>query len=296
MAAQYYKRSGRPSLIPFIGAIVIGAIVAAGAAWGYAYFTFYNPIIYIGIFGTAVFGAIVGGGAGLMLSALKSRSAAQDFIVGVLVALFAVWIYWCFWAGVSGYGAGWFTRMPLLDKLQAGPMLAYSYVFDGLSDLYTISIGRRGRSGGGLEPQHMEYIWWAETAIIVLVAVFVAMAMASGTPYNEKTKSVAVSVIDDKFPGLAGEVIGLKAAFERGDFSALLSLGTPGTESDHPDAKVELCRDEKDADFNLLSVDQVTYSLDKDGDVESNDETIVSQLYISAADAEALTAYLGPKS
>ncbi|MGB0798149.1 MAG: hypothetical protein ACPGRD_02360, partial [Planktomarina sp.] len=255
MSEKYYKKSGKLAIMPFVGALVGGTVIAVILAYVYAYVTLYNPIIYIGFIATLIFGAGVGMGTGAISTSMNSRSGMQDLVVALIVLLVAIWAYWMIWAGISGYGDPRYVHMPLIDKVKAGPMAAYHYVFGDLADYYRITLGRRSRSGDGLGASTMNLIWIVEAILILGAGMFLGFAASeTAAPYNEETKSASKQLLEKTVAGTSISNEDLTKAFEAGDFNALLALApdeaTPtGGETG---TMITVYQDSKDPNFSLL--------------------------------------------
>jgi hypothetical protein len=299
MSAQYYKKSGRVSLPAFLAALIFGGLTAIVLGVVYAYAAFYNPVIYIQFIGTLLFGALVGYVVTKAAIGLKSRNTLMDMLALLIVTGLAIWVYWAYWAHISGYGDRAFISLSLQDKFMAGPLAAWSYAFDpgqGLGNFYGFSIGKRGSNGMGFSGSELHYFWWAEIALIVLssLAAMLLVNMDSA-PYNEKTKRASTLTLKTRGHGFDGDEEGYVSAFEKGDFSALLALSPvpDSIENGATGAEVKLYRDAEDPAFNLLSVEKLTYEIDKDdGKVSSSEDNVITHLYITASQADALGAQL----
>lgn len=93
----YYRHSGRFSVTGAVNALLLGTLFALPAAWLYAWFIYWNPIINLTWLGTIVFGVSMGAVTDSRLRKALVRNVPVAVVISAAVALIGLYFSWAVW-------------------------------------------------------------------------------------------------------------------------------------------------------------------------------------------------------
>lgn len=279
MKYNYYKPSGKFSIVALPYYIAAGSLLFPLVAFLYAYAIWYCPLVYVNFIITAAFGATMGGTLGYIVEKAKVR----NFIIGAFFAitssLFAYYIHWVVWVDLA-INAGQIIGDERIASIAISNVAADQLYFlfthpavtrDIIKEINTVGVwglaGSSDLANGGL----LSFIWLLEAAIIFLMAFKLGTEKIS-QPFSEKTnmwiacRSLAMLEYT-KNPNV------LRAKLLRGDTSILENMRKSDGLENHTSVKLF----DSGAEEYFLSFTNREIKRDK-GKIEFTDNVIIPAL------------------
>lgn len=261
MAGNYYRPSGRFTPIGALTALGVGLVSVALLSWVYGYLMAWIPLVYFLVLGVIGYGSALGALTGKGLKKGRIRNPVVAVAIGALV-------------GVAGVYAGWVIWI-----------LAMWDVFIVSPEALLMAVQKLGEEGvwsmSGTTPTgwFLYSFWICEAAIILGWCVYLALRAVTGTPFCERCscwmepgETLGVfatdATIDEVKRGLELEKLDVLAK--------LIPLEEVG--SDFTVAMGEGC---DSCDYRLLSFKQMNVTLDKDGNEQVKEKTLINRLVAS---------------
>lgn len=290
---KYYVRSGRVGASAPLYVLLGGGIGVAIVAALYAVVIRYNPFIYFSFLATLLFGALIGFIAVQATQAGKSRSLPFDLFATLVLSAFGLWAYWLIW---------------IVLELDHGAHVAGELVFAGpatwgdflnwLAANYHVTVSRYiGTHGAEASTDNMRWIWCGEALLVIVAAQLIAWTSSGMRIFSERTGKWAETTLKADVQGIDGDTDALRAAFERGDFSALMPLARidPQAYRQQPEWRsvdLELIAEPSDEIVRAITVHTVVNRWDSKGKRKQNRTMVVEHLWIAPREYDALMARL----
>jgi hypothetical protein len=197
----YYQHSGQFSAAGLVIAFVRGLIVGLFCAWLYAWLDHWNPFVYINLFASLAFGALVGLAAESALASHKCRNVPLTGLVAFLAILVPYYVSWAVWLRA------------LLDVSTITLLLHPATMWQVI-----LEVNEKGAStlrGSVVNGVPLWIVWILEAVFIMGAAVLTAVQAIQQTTYCESCDRFATPSPAACFTG-AGHAppIAEKAAFD----------------------------------------------------------------------------------
>lgn len=269
----YYKPSGKTGMLAtvqtaiagFLGAIVLGGI--------YGYFIHYCPLIYINFLITIGFGACMGFAVSSGAKWGKVRNTLQIGFYGLFFGIIAAYAGWVSWfLAISGQKALLLEPQSLFKAIQ---IIAQEGAW---------SI--KGSTPTGFV---LYAIWGVEAAIIVGMTTLIPLGILGSIPFCEEC-NIWVEEQKEILPLEVTETLqNIVPNLEQGDFSDLEALEqVPEDSSAYVQLNLIHCSGCEVRYY--LTVLCIVIEIDKDGDPQKKETTLVENLIINKEIYERLSA------
>jgi hypothetical protein len=271
-ANLYYRHSGRFSPLALLPVMAVSILIAAAAGVAYGIIVYYMPLIYIN--------ALLCIGLGYSLGVLVRKMAMRQHIrniqvialTGLLAGLAAEYAAFVGWLlPVVGWSAVIYQPGELIDVLQV-----------------VADKGVWGYSSGSPITGIFLYLHWlAEGLVLIGAAASNSISGLKETPYCETCGQwLREASVVGPFQPIA-EVKTLRDNLERGDFAALGDVKPMDPQSPASRfSQIEL-RDCPTCDaMAVMTVRNITVSVDGEGKATTTTEPVVSGLLIDRATSE----------
>jgi len=263
--STYYVPSGKFSASAFMFWAIFGAIWFPLGGFLYALGIIYIPFIYILFLLTGIFGVTIGLVMQFAMMLGKVRNPLLGLGLGIVGGLIALYIHWAVWlTSVGG------QELSLAVELGLNPM----FMFDVISEVN--QTGTWGVSSGAVSGIFLTIVWVIEALVIVGAAAYFPYSQAC-TPFSErandwfKEKTLPIlSYIEDK--------ASFVSKLEQGRSDVFDSL-TYLSEGNQNHSVFTLYEIEKDDCY--ISVVNKVMKVEKDGDVDFDEEDVVEHISIS---------------
>lgn len=174
----------------FLYFILVALIIVPLVSFLYAYLSWYNPIVYLGIFLTVIFGLVIGFLANIIIKKGKVRNTKLGLILGFSLAFVAFYFQWVFWVDlVYNYNPDSFSetlnvssRMDELLVLFKNP----GYFFDLIKEIYTTGVWEM--TGSTIKGIFLGLLWLIEFLVIMVFTYFFVADTAS-KPFEESSET-----------------------------------------------------------------------------------------------------------
>ncbi len=183
---RHYLPSGRIAWHAPLMLALVGGVGAAVLAAVYTLLIRYNPLIYISVFATIGFGALLGGVAQRACKAGQSRSRAFNAFAGFAVGLLGLWLHWLMWTWLRVPDDGATAR----HLAASGPGRWLDFL-SFTAEHRHLSVGKFGSDGAEESPTFMLWTWGFEAFTVLLLSTL--CASVSQTPFSERTMKWAVT-------------------------------------------------------------------------------------------------------
>lgn len=292
---ETYKTSGRFGPMTIVG-FLIGLALVAGLAYVYQLGLYWIPFIYLSFLMTAAFGI----GITMIGTWIVTAGHCRNISIAVLFSVILVGggiaakHYFQYRALISDLAdsiiddvvnAGEIGRQEaearrgeLMDDLFAD--VSYIEHFQARADM-GLAIGRAGNNGAPITGIGMYIIWLIEAGMVFYFGARAPIA-AAGEPYSEKMGQWADEVDEVMtLPITSGEMVSqIKSA---SSVEELLEIPIPKTDESHQFAvyNVNSVPGEEMEDA-YLSVNLLTLSVNKEGEVQSDVKPLVKHAILSS--------------
>ena len=278
---QYYHHSGQVNPAGVVAALMAGVVAAAVMAVPYAYADKYCPEVHLNGLICGLFGLALGVVPALMLKRFKVRNLPVSLAVIALVAAAGLYASWAAWEAIlMRHG------LSNLPRLIVHPDAVVAIARD-INGVGTWGIGSMGSTptGGNTTGWFLAFIWLAEAATLVGVALLVGRSMLAGKPFCDACDRwcEAATVVRTTAPV---EAKLLREKLEAGDFAFVAALGPPT-----PDAGLTFKRQHCDqcGRLNTLSVTRRTVTRDRKGRAKGTQtKTLVDKLLVTPDDLKRM--------
>ncbi|NTX26656.1 hypothetical protein HT746_05795 [Burkholderia pyrrocinia] len=293
MIPRYYVFSGRVGSEAPLRVFLFGGFGAALLAAIYAVVIRYNPFVYVSFIATVFFGMAVGTLAVMTAESGRSRSRSFNLLAALALASFALWLHWLIWVMLE-LDSG----VTIAGQLATSGLQGWRNFLGWLVEHYHLSVSRwLGAQKAEASTNEMSLIWALEAIAIVGLALVAARLSSGSRPFSELTQKWAETTLKTERadPRIASDA--LRAALERGDFSALKQLARVDeadhrSESEWKSLEIELLAEPDDPEMRVLSVVEMNNRWSSKGKRKSTSKVMVERLLISPTEYDALFAVL----
>jgi len=289
--AQYYKHTGKVTLLGIVAGVACGIAAAPLLAWVYAYADSYIPIVYLNM------ALVVGFGAGIALAVAgpmrwgKVRNAPLTLALTMLLTAVAYYLCWAAWICVTfdRYAKG--GRNFGFVELLLAPRGMYELAAI-LDESGTFSLGHGSSANSNVTGIPLMIIWAIEGVAIFATAFLVAKSLGADNPFCERCEkwSAAPTMLA---PLAIGDVAEMRRALEAHEWPALqTAAAAPIDERHFWSLMLGTCG--SCDELNLLTLNDVKITLDKNGKAQIATKALVRNLRVSDADVAAIRAAVAP--
>ena len=292
---ETYKPSGRFGPMTIVG-FLLGLLLVTGMAFVYQLGLYWIPFIYLSFLMTAAFGI----GISMIGTWIVTNGHCRNVSIAILFSLvlvgggMAAKHYFQYRTLISDW-----TDSIIEDAIKTGEVgrqqaeanrgelqkelfaeISYFDHFEARADV-GLAIGRAGNNGAPITGIGMYIIWLIELGIVLYFGVRAPIA-AAGEPYSEKMGQWADEVDEVMtLPITSGEMVGqIKSATS---VEELLEIPIPKTDESNQFAvyNVNSVPGEEMEDA-YLSVNLMTLSVNKEGEVQSDIKPLVKHAILSS--------------
>lgn len=290
-----YKPSGKFEPTTFVFALGLGLIGAAGVGWLYQWFVDMVPLIYINMFATAGFGAVLGAcvGFGARMGKCRNYMLVVVMAVGIAVVAEGATMYYAYQRTISK--AVKLGTKRYLGGKKATPKMVKAFR-KRIKERFTIEKYIKLRVKNGWKVRRslkitgvfVYIIWLIELGIMLVLAVMVGGGMVSD-PFCERGNRWADEVKLGIVPGVIPEAA--EEALAMADLNFFVDVETIPTDEElptHLDYTLYLCDT-----AGYLSVSLVTIHVNEKGEENTNTTELLEYAQVDTTQAEHLRAVLG---
>jgi hypothetical protein len=271
---EFYRHSGRSGALGVPSATVAGLAAALVLGVVYTYAINWIPFIYVNFFATLGLGFAVGVAVGIGGQLGKIRNTKICAVIGFLCGLAALYIAWAF--------------DPLARIGRDEGIIAWDIttIFSWMKIGYDEGFWSLG-GAGAVSGIFVAIVWVIEAAMIVGLSTLMALVYAEDDPFCEDCnawteKEATVATL---WPAEDDEK-SLPALLE-GDLTALTTLGRVQG-SKYPRLELDLSTCPKCDASNYLTVKLCDKTVDKDGDISTNEEALLSNMVVAQEHLELI--------
>jgi hypothetical protein len=261
---KYYRHSGKAPVAGITMAVIAGLVSVLILSLIYGYAIAYIPFIYLNFFITLGYGGILGMIIGIAATAGKIRNNKFALLTGLIFGVIAVYAGWVTWLYAMSEG-----EIEILSP--SGITSAISMI----AETGTWSI--KGATPSGLV---LEFIWLVEAIMIIGACTLASLAMMESDVFCEKCNKWA----KEKFSFMPFEAVEnpstLKGELESGNFFSI-NLLKKVEDNSLKYSQYELTNCEGCNVMHLLTVSNVTHSIDKEGKKSTANDHIIQNLLVS---------------
>jgi hypothetical protein len=273
-ALRVYRHSGRFTPQGIVLPLLAAAVLGFPLGLLYAYLLRWIPFVYINVLATFGYGLVFGWLTLRLLKSGRVRNTAIAIAVGTLAGLIAVYSEW------SGH----------LHALLKDPPLVFrpDQILTGMAFLY--KNGSWGLHGGdSVTGIPLAIVWLVEAGIIIGMAVLLPLGFVRDTPYCEESRCW---LDEEKVINSLGTVSnpGHLAALKAGDIAPLVEM-TPKTEGANNFTRLVMKRSPQCERFCTIRVQDVSLSLDKEGNVKEKKRNLTDLLVLPASMFELIAQF-----
>jgi|GEM_PF-2397022 len=278
---RVYEPSGESSPKGLLLTFVCGVVGATILGVIYAYITAYNPLFYIPIIlfliGAYILnviapfagGVLVGLAAGMGATMAHVRAPKKVAVVSMLAAFGFLWTSWMFWFRING---------------------APNMIWDGVhivQELASVASAKQYVLFDSRMPAGVAWTVWGLEAALVFAGAAFGGKLATSDPYCESCGEWSAAQDDKLRLPIPLDATTLRARLEGGQIDAL----TPSTEAGNAyELEFHIC---PSCDNSVwLTLKELTFSFDDDGNPEENLEEVVEHLAIGGEGFKTLMAIL----
>ena len=284
---RYYRDSGA---VPLFGTVLMmgcGIVAATVLSFIYAFVAYWNPLVYITVVATGLFGLGVGIAVNAGATLGKVQNPLYARLVGVVMGLLSVYLCWAFylWAAQKGDVELCLRLGIQAPELSFDPMRMYE-VIQWIADNGLWSMFGGTPKGWGL------YSLWAIEAAVIFLAT-VVIAGGNESPFCEPCNAWT----DDAENLLQLENTNyedLRLDLEEERYERLDELHT-GQHNPKDCLRVTLHTCPKCDESNFMTIKHVEVTVDSDGDEQEDETDIVNRLIIPAELVTHLQTAAGTK-
>ncbi|MBN1911492.1 MAG: hypothetical protein JW818_17245 [Pirellulales bacterium] len=266
---EYYRHSGAVSPVGLVMTFLAGLATACVLAIVYSLLIVHVPFIYVNFLATAGFGVAIGMAIGHTAKAGKIRNPMVIGVFGLIFGLMGLYIAW---------GVDLIARVGFPDYVLA---FHPRWLAHHIAIFY-----EEGYWGFGEKPVTgivLAIVWLIEAGVIIGLATLIAYGVTAtltfcercGT-WNQLEEDVRRLVIG---PGQEAVLERLKT----GDLTVLMELSVAPPEASVY-LRVDLAHCATCSDSAYVTVQMVTETVDKDGDVSTNANALLTNLLIAESD------------
>ncbi|WP_019946226.1 hypothetical protein [Hymenobacter aerophilus] len=269
MNPLYYQPSGRFSVGGIVLLLLGGLVAAVPLAFAYTYAVWYIPFIYLNFFFTLIFGWAIGWVLQKLVKSGHLRNPTLAGLLGVVVGLWGWYVQWCVYitllagAGeVEQFGSRFSVAHTSFDfnfflgfLLSPGETLS---ILPELAENGTWSLFKMNVSGVLLY-----LVWLAELALILVFSWILPMSKAK-EPYSEVAEQWAEKTVLPHPAAHFDDPAATIAALEAADWNHL-QLRPAQLSDTTSHGRLNVYRAPADPDCCYLSLENVSFELDKDG-------------------------------
>lgn len=287
MPGTYYQSSGRSPVVGVLLSMGLSAIAAIVLAFAYAYLINYIPIAgYITFLFSIGFGIGMGFIAAFTLRLGKVRGKGASWLVFLVTALIGFVVSWVVWTYVTLNRAEIDVGLMDLFKNLGGTWA----VIKGFNEAGAWSLRGWTPTGGILW-----VLWFVEAALIFGATLVMGLGhIGDEAAFCERCnvwcKSIEGAAVvghDNNLPAGAEPAETLKQRAEQSDWAYFSGLPQPDINGLFYRIDLHVCEQCKQT--NTLTVQEVSVSVDKEGDRSENATAVVDKLLITPQDVEKLS-------
>lgn len=297
MSAFYYQPSGRFTTSGVILLLLGGLVAAVPLAFIYIYGVWYIPFIYLNFFFTLIFAGLLGWILQGLVQAGSIRNPALAGALGALVGVWAWYVQWCVYitllagAGeVESFGSSFSVAHTAFEPEAFLYYLTHPAevlsILPVLAEEGTWSISKTVVSG-----LFLYLVWLAEFVLIVVICWYLPRNKAQ-KPYSEMAGQWAEKVSLPHPTAHFADTAATRAALEAADWHHLQLRPTDSSDID-PHGRLHFYRAPADADCCYLSLENVTYEIDKKGKSTAKSTDVLEYLRVSPQVFAELSARFG---
>jgi hypothetical protein len=170
---QFYRPSGRVSLLGLFVAWIVGGVVASAGALVYAAVLVYNPSAYLGVFLPMAFGAAIGGMTAAAGKRFKIRNPIVLTVFATMLTMGGYLISWPPWM--------WLTLSRLEQPIDFVAVIFPPTFVDILGLMYENGVWTIGTSssGGAVSGVALGIVWLCEAVLIFGAAALTAYTVGA---------------------------------------------------------------------------------------------------------------------
>ena len=261
--SRYYEQSGEIGSIGPVLLLILGGSGAVISGAVYSFATCWISFVYLNIALTLVVGIVVGMLTGQISKLSRIRNKDFVLVMGIILGVLSVYSAWVAW--IFSFSGN--------EVLILSPFRLWS-VINWIAEQGAWTVFEMRPKGLALYA-----IWFSEALAIVVASAVMARKQVQDLIYCEQCnrwvdEAVTISLLE---PVVDTEQ--LKVDLEQGDYSYMDSLKIVDVESDlFTSLSVQQCSSCRT--LNLLTVNSVAVTEDKDGKTQLQKRPIVLNLYI----------------
>jgi hypothetical protein len=269
-----YRHSGKFGIHGPLLALVVALVLGFPLGLAYAYIIKWCPLVYINFLATAGYGLLFGLIGGYFLKFGKVRNTAVAALTGILAGLIAWYFNW------SGHVYALFKGAPLVSF----PDMILR-VMGALYDQGSWGMHRSGNITG----IPLAIVWVVEAGIIIGLTAFTAVGFVSDVPFCERKQCWLDQ--EKKISTLRNFTDPAHlAALKVGDLAPLVRAQPKDADSS-AFARLILKHSPRTQEFCTVRIENVTTTLDKNGNSKEQVEKLTSNLKVPPSTFELLAKF-----
>ncbi|SES84955.1 hypothetical protein [Hymenobacter actinosclerus] len=294
MNPLYYQPSGRFTVVGIILLLLGGLVAAVPLAFAYTYGVWYIPFIYLNFFFTVIFGGLLGWVLRKLVVAGKLRNPALAGLLGALVGVWGWYVQWCVYitllagAGeVEEFGSRFSVAHTAFEfeaflyyLTNPGEVLS---ILPALAENGTWTLFKVTVSGVFL------YLIWLVEFVIIVGFSWLLTRNKAKEPFSEMAGQWAEKVTLPRPAAHFADTTATTAALEAADWNHL-QLHPTDLSDTAPHGRLHFYRAPADPDCCYLSLENVTFELDKDGKASEKTADVLEYLRVPPQAFQELNA------
>ena len=273
-ALSDYRHSGKFGIQGPVLALVAAIVLGIPLGLAYAYLIRWCPLVYVNFLATAGYGFLFGLIGGFTLRFGKVRNTLIAALSGILVGFIAWYFNWSGHVKAVVEGAPWINTPDTILNIMR---VLYDQGSWGM------------RSGGNVTGIPLAIVWVVEAGIMIGLATFATVGFVDDVPFCEKNQcwldqEKKISTLQN-FTDPAHI-----AALKSGDL-APLAKAQPKEAGSNAFARLILKHSPRTQEFCTVRIENVTTTLDKDGNSKERVEKLTENLKVPPSTFELLAKF-----